>query len=138
MFVVVVWFFRSSSLAFLKSAYLINLKHHCLLHWVICRLSFRSYTSFFWKLLVFLCFSICSSFGRQLCQNCGWAGSEPYVRSHITEPPCLHTELKRHQKAFTPNRVMSSGSLFNFSWEINNKKYLFIKSYGVSNWQYSS
>ena len=34
-------------------------------------------------------FSICSSFARQLCQNCGWAGSELYVPSHITEPPCL-------------------------------------------------
>ena len=32
--------------------------------------------------------SIYSTFGRQLCQNCGWAGSELYVRSHITEHPC--------------------------------------------------
>ena len=36
MFVVVFWFCRSSSLAFLKSSYLINLIHHFLLHWVIC------------------------------------------------------------------------------------------------------
>ena len=36
--VVVVWFCRSSSLAFLISAYLINLMHHFLLHWVICYL----------------------------------------------------------------------------------------------------
>ena len=41
----------------------------------------------------FLGFSICFSFGRQLCQNCGWAGSEPYVPSHITEPPCLHRDM---------------------------------------------
>ena len=49
-----------------------------------------AFLGFFWdsqKLIVG--FSICSSFGRQLCQNCGWAGSEPYVPSHISEPPCL-------------------------------------------------
>ena len=42
-------------------------------------------------------FSICSSFGRQLCQNCGWEGSELYVPSHITEPPCsiLNSVFKR-------------------------------------------
>ena len=65
--------------------------HHFLLNWVIC---FGGYLFvhtpiFFWKILEFLGFSNCSSFGRQLCQNCGWAGSEPYVRSHITEPPCF-------------------------------------------------
>ena len=38
-------------------------------------------------------FSICSSFGRQLCQNSGWAGSEPYVPLHITEPPCSNRKL---------------------------------------------
>ena len=59
-----------------------------ILSYLLLRLSFRSFASFFWKILEFLCFSICSSFGIQLCQNCGWAGSEPYVRSHITEPPC--------------------------------------------------
>ena len=74
MFVVVVWFCCSSQLAFLILAYPINLMHHILLHW---------------KILEILGFSICSSFGRQLCQNCGWAGSEPYVQSHITEPPCF-------------------------------------------------
>ena len=58
--------------------------------YLLWRLSFRSYTSFFKKkYLNFLCFSICSSFGRQLCQNCGWAGSELYVQSHFTEPPCI-------------------------------------------------
>ena len=36
MFAVVVWFCRSSSLAFLISAYLINLIYRFLLHWVIC------------------------------------------------------------------------------------------------------
>ena len=59
-----------------------------LLHWVIC---FGGYlfvhTLSFW-ILDFLGFSLCSSFGRRLCRNCGWAGWEPYVRSHTTEPPC--------------------------------------------------
>ena len=96
--VVVVWFCCSSWLAFLILTYYSNLMHQFLLHWVIC---FGGYlivhTEFFEKDLdffgirkkFFLCFSICSSFGRQLCQNCAWAGSEPYVPSHITEPPCL-------------------------------------------------
>ena len=35
--------------------------------------------------------SICSSFGRNLWQKRGWwAGSELYVRMHITEPPCYY------------------------------------------------
>ena len=75
MFVVVVWFCRPSSLAFLISANLINLMHHFLLHWVIC---FGGYlfvhTTVFLKYLNFLCFLLCSSFGRKLCQNCGWGG----------------------------------------------------------------
>ena len=95
--VVVVWFCCSSWLAFLILTYYCNLMHQFLLHWVIC---FGGYlivhTEFFEKDLdffgirkkYFLGFSICSSFGRQLCQNCGWAGSEPYSPSHITEPPC--------------------------------------------------
>ena len=59
------------------------------LKYLLWRLSFRSYTSFFFeKYLNFLCFSICSSFVRQSFQNCRWAGSEPYVQSHISEPPC--------------------------------------------------
>ena len=33
-------------------------------------------------------FSIYSSIGRHLSQKCGWAGSELYVRTHLTEPPC--------------------------------------------------
>ena len=50
MFVVVVWFCRLSSLAFLISTYLINLMHHfLLLSYLLWRLSFRSYTSFFLK-----------------------------------------------------------------------------------------
>ena len=28
------------------------------------------------------------SFGGHLCQKFGWAGSELYVRTHITAPPC--------------------------------------------------
>ena len=35
-------------------------------------------------------FSISSSFGSQLSQECVRAGSEPYVRTHITEPPCWY------------------------------------------------
>ena len=96
--VVVVWFCCSSWLAFLILTYYSNLVHQFLLHWVIC---FGGYlivhTEFFEKDLdffgirkkYFLGFSICSSFGRQLCQNGGWAGSEPYLPSHITEPPCF-------------------------------------------------
>ena len=86
MFVVVAWFCCSSWLAFLLLAYLMNLMHHLLLHRVICfgdSLFVHTPIVFFEKKLGF---SICSSFGRQLCQNFGWAGSEPYVRSHITEP----------------------------------------------------
>ena len=92
MFVVVVWFCSSSSLAFLISAYLINLMHLFSLHWVfgLEAIFLLIHQFFFEKYLNFLCFSICSSFGRQLCQNCGWAGSEPYVRLHITEPPCIN------------------------------------------------
>ena len=101
--VVVVWFCCSSWLAFLILTYYRNLMHQFLLHWVIC---FGGYllvhTEFFEKDLGFfgirkkkiLGFSICSSFGRQLCQNCGWAGSEPYVPSHITEPPCSLLRIK--------------------------------------------
>ena len=33
-------------------------------------------------------FFISSSFGSQLNQEFGWAGSEHGVRTHITEPPC--------------------------------------------------
>ena len=98
--VVVVLFCCSFWLTFLISAYHINLKLQFLVHWVIC---FGSYlivhTQFVWKILGLFCvfwdsqkkclgFSICSSFERQLCQNCGSAGSEPYVPWHITEPPC--------------------------------------------------
>ena len=37
----------------------------------------------FWKL------SISSSFGSQLSQGCGWAGSEHYVGTQISEPACF-------------------------------------------------
>ena len=57
---------------------------------------------FFWKLLEILGFSICSSFGRQLCQNYGWAGSERYVRSHITEPPCWRIDWKDNDDGAKP------------------------------------
>ena len=98
MFVVVlVWFCCSSWLAFLILTYYSNLMHQFLLHWVICCGGYLIvHTEFFEKDLdffgirkkYFLGFSICLSFGRQLCQNCGWAGSEPYVPSHITERSC--------------------------------------------------
>ena len=67
------------------------------LSYLLWTLSYRSYTfflkhlgfyGFFWYSLIFG-FSICSLFGRQLCQNCEWAGLEPYVPSHIAEPPCF-------------------------------------------------
>ena len=35
-----------------------------------------------------------SSFGRQSSQTCGYAGWEPYVRTHITELPCLQLNSK--------------------------------------------
>ena len=73
------------------------------LSYLFSRLSYL-HTQFFWKILglfwvfsdsqkTFFGFSICSSFGRQLCQNCGWAGSEPYVPLHIAEPPCFFLQL---------------------------------------------
>ena len=78
MFAVVVWFFWLSWLTCLIIAYLINLRHHFLLHWVICFGGYLFANTFFWKknqfFFIFLGFSICSSFGRQLSQNCGWAG----------------------------------------------------------------
>ena len=52
-------------------------------------------------------FSICSSFGRQLCQNCGWAGSELYVRSHITEPPCQFKLQNRKTKQANMSSINS-------------------------------
>ena len=103
--VVVVWFCCSSWLAFLTLACHNNLMLQFLLHWVIC---FGGYlivhSQFFWKILglfwvfwgsqkIIFGFSICSSFSRQLCQNCGWAGSELYVPSHIAELPCWWSKL---------------------------------------------
>ena len=41
----------------------------------------------YWMMCFWKC-SITSSFGSQLSQECGWAGSEHYVHTHITEPPC--------------------------------------------------
>ena len=44
-----------------------------------------SFCSFFLKNTWILGgFLLVPSFGRQLCQSCEWAGSEPHVRSHIT------------------------------------------------------
>ena len=36
---------------------------------------------------------ISSSIGNQLSQECWWAGSEHYLRTHITEPPCCVFKL---------------------------------------------
>ena len=75
-------------------AYLINLMHHFYSTELFALEAIFSFIQFFWKILYFLVFSICSSFGRQLCQNCGWAGLEPYVRSHITESTCfIHSPI---------------------------------------------
>ena len=79
------------------------------LSYLLWRLSFLSYTSFFsfLKNSWFFCvFWICSSFGRQLCQNCGWAGSELYVRSHITEPP--YSSIYSEIEIKTKNRMKSN------------------------------
>ena len=45
--------------------------------------------NFFWsKCETSWKFSIFSSFGRQLSENSGYAGSEHQVQTHLTEPPC--------------------------------------------------
>ena len=54
------------------------------------RRSFCSHTFFLKNTWIFLGLSFCSSFVRHLCQKCGWAVSEPYMRLHIIEPPCLY------------------------------------------------
>ena len=99
--VVVVWFCCSSWLAFLILAYHSNLMlqfYSTELFPLEAILSFihnffEKYLGFFWVFWdaqkIIFGFSICSSFGWQLCQNCGWVGSEPYVSSHIAEPPCF-------------------------------------------------
>ena len=91
--VIVVWFCCWSWLAFLIMADLINLMWWFLLQGVIFVGGDLSYT-FFWKILEFLGFSICSWFDRHLCQKCGWAGSERHVQTHITEPLGLVTTQK--------------------------------------------
>ena len=59
------------------------------LSYLLWRLSFPSHTNFCFKKYLKFCVFLCSSFGGQSCQKCGWAGSELYVRSHITESPCF-------------------------------------------------
>ena len=44
----------------------------------------------YWTTCMFLKFLIFLSFGSQLSRESGWAGSEPYVRTHITESPCFY------------------------------------------------
>ena len=51
---------------------------------------FKIHTSIVFEHLNFLKFSSSSSFGRQLSQKCGIAGSENYERTHITEPPASY------------------------------------------------
>ena len=50
---------------------------------------FQQYTKFF----------LSSSFVRQLGQRSCWAGSENYVRTHITEPPCRDLKPTRFDSA---------------------------------------
>ena len=73
--VIVVWLCSSSWLAFLTMANLINLMQNLFLSplsYLRWRQSFSSCT-FFFKKMNFCGFSICTSFGRHLCQKCGWA-----------------------------------------------------------------
>ena len=60
-----------------------------LLQWVVCLGGFSFIRYFFekntWVFGFLYLFLYLSSFGRKLCQKCGWAGSELYVWSHITE-----------------------------------------------------
>ena len=130
--VVVVWFCCSSWLAFLTLAYHSHLMLQFLLHWVIC---FGRYlivhTQFFWKILGLLWvfwysqklifgFSICSLFGRQLCQNFGWVESEPYVPSHIAEPPCLLYAYK------------ARSNFFRFLWQTSQDLKCELKNWGLT------
>ena len=85
--VIVVWFCFSSWLAFLIMTDLMNLMQHFLLNRDVCVGGDPCSFTFFWKILEFLGFSIYSSFGRHLCQKCGWLGSELFVRTHISELP---------------------------------------------------
>ena len=99
MFVVVaVWFYCSSRLTCLILAYHSNLMLQCFipLSCLLWRLSYNSYTIFLKNTSAFLGFPknnfwvfLSVPHLVELCQNCGWARSEPYVPSHITEPPCL-------------------------------------------------
>ena len=82
-------------LLFVFTCFLINSWSHqsnaeCFipLSYLCWRQSFCSHAISFLKRIEILAgFSICSSFGRHLCQKCGRAGSELYVQTHITEPP---------------------------------------------------
>ena len=84
---VVVWFCCSSWLASLMLAGLTNLMRHFLLQRVMLFVGYLLFRQHFGKkTLEILEFSISSSFGRQLCQKCGWAGLESYEQSHVTKP----------------------------------------------------
>ena len=76
---------------------------HLSLHWSNCvggNIFFMH--QFFEKHLNFWGFSICSSFGRQLCQKCGWKGQELYVRTHIAKLLCLCLYLESLFKKIWP------------------------------------
>ena len=90
------YFFYFYIISNLIMADLINLMRHFLLYWFNwVRGDLFVHAPFFSeKYLNFRGFSICSSYGRQLCQKCGWALSEHYVRTHITEPPCFKSNVK--------------------------------------------
>ena len=92
--VIVVWFCCSSWMVFLmmndpisKTAFFTPLSYFS------CRRSFCSYTFLFEK--------YCCSFGRHLCQKWGWAWSELYVRTHITEPPCYFSAINPTSLVFS-------------------------------------
>ena len=69
---------------------------------------------FFWQILKFWGFSIIlgSSFGWHLCQTFGWAGSELYVRTRITEFPCQYLKPKLKIS------IIKMGSVLNICYKI--------------------
>ena len=116
-------------------AYVINLVHHFFYstEWLALEAIFSFIHQFFFeKYLNFLCFSICSSFGRQLCQNCGSAGSEPYVRSHITESSCFHMDIPVVYLGPQPDFVSMHAAIHTTFWSTLFTIILFQKQ--VVNW----
>ena len=92
------------------------------LHWVICSGGNLCSDNFFEKILEFLRFFICSSFGRHLIQKWEWAGSELYVRTHITDFPCFQhlcwEVVVTTWKYFPLNMIFSWEYRNTFSWQV--------------------